>query len=259
MPVTRNDKSAWSLRGTVAVLNTGQLSAQVDISRPNLGAQHVQWSEPMLASSLLAVARDDDDDETQHAWPLSLADAYARGDDLIASYSPRDDWPFSMQVYWRAAQTDVHNESRTALSLLVSVQTNLLDTRPCIRVGSRIEADEVLLVDLDNDHEATIKEAGRTDHKFTPTAHASIVVARLAAANYSYIEIMPASDFRHAAVRWTAGGQCETRWSLFADFLEKGVIWRARLHALIVPRTDDIELATSVCRAMDQWALPLTV
>ena len=259
MAVARNEKSDWLLQGTVAELTSGQLSARIDVARPNAGAQQVQWNKITLAGPLLAVARDDDEALPRQTWPLSLAEAYARGDDLVASYSPSDQWPFSPQIYWRAAQVDACNASSTALSLLVSVQTHLLDTRPCIRVGSQIAADEIILIELGDDQAATIQELGRADRIFSPTARASIVIVRLAAADYSYVEMMPASDFSQAAVRSTAGEMYETRWSLFADFLEKGVIWRARLNSLIVPRADDIELATSICRAIDERPLPLTV
>ena len=47
-------------------------------------------------------------------------------------------------------------------------------------------------------------------------------------------------------------------WRLFAEFLEKGVIRRARVHGAIVPRKNDIEIAAACCRAIDGLELPLT-
>ena len=39
---------------------------------------------------------------------------------------------------------------------------------------------------------------------------------------------------------------------MFADFLEKGVIRRARVHAAVLPRENDVELAIECCRAIEQ-------
>ncbi len=49
------------------------------------------------------------------------------------------------------------------------------------------------------------------------------------------------------------------KWELFADFLEKGVIRRARVYGVLLPREDDIELALECCAAVQQIPLPLTV
>ena len=43
-----------------------------------------------------------------------------------------------------------------------------------------------------------------------------------------------------------------------ADFLEKGVIRRARVHAAVLPRENDVELALECCRAIENRPLPLT-
>ena len=49
-----------------------------------------------------------------------------------------------------------------------------------------------------------------------------------------------------------ASGIAVAEWHLFADFLEKGVIRRARVHAALLPRENDFELAVECCRAMEQ-------
>jgi hypothetical protein len=47
-------------------------------------------------------------------------------------------------------------------------------------------------------------------------------------------------------------------WRLFSEFLEKGVIRRARVHAAILPRQNDLEIAAACCAAIDRLELPLT-
>src|SRR4051794_6716645 len=71
-------------------------------------------------------------DRTAAAWPLRAADVYIRGDDLVASYEPAADWPFSPQLYWQSGPLRQLDGVCASLSLLVSVQTQLLDTFPRI-------------------------------------------------------------------------------------------------------------------------------
>jgi hypothetical protein len=81
---------------------------------------------------------------------------------------------------------------------------------------------------------------------------------RLVGMPVSYVEIMPAGDFRELAIRYISDGSCQTSWELFADFLEKGVIRRARMRSVFVPRQNDLEIAETLCREINQQRLPLT-
>src|SRR5262249_47890381 len=83
------------------------------------------------------------------------------------------------------------------------------------------------------------------------------VVMRLADQPLSYIEIMPAGDF-HAVRPSRDKDNVTFEWRLFAEFLEKGVIRRARVHCAIVPRDKDVGIAAACCRAIDRLELPLT-
>ncbi|MEX0599465.1 MAG: hypothetical protein WD205_02405, partial [Rhodothermales bacterium] len=134
------------------------------------------------------------------------------------------------------------------LSLIVSVQTDLLDSHPQIRVTTRLAADELI------EHRALSIE-----HPASSIEHpASCLLWRLAGGKLSYAEIVPESDFRQLTVERDADGVASVHWDLFAEFLEKGVIRRARIQGAFLPRQDDIELAAACCRAIDRRALPLT-
>ena len=61
---------------------------------------------------------------------------------------PTDDWPFSPQLYWRANSLRAVDGVLASASLLVSVQTHLLDTVPQIAVASQLPCDETLLVSV---------------------------------------------------------------------------------------------------------------
>jgi hypothetical protein len=185
-----------------------------------------------------------------------VADAYVRGADLVATYKPTDNWPFSPQLYWRIHPVD-NSEQLASQSLLVSVQTHLLETWPRISVESNLHSDEVMVVSPQSTGE-TSRLLSPGDHVFYPSASMGCIVMRLAGSKLSYVEIMPPSDYRELRINWNADGPCHVEWLLFADFLEKGVIWRARLQSLLVPRENDVALANACCRANDQRPLPLT-
>jgi hypothetical protein len=84
------------------------------------------------------------------------------------------------------------------------------------------------------------------------------LVWRLPGGRLSYAEIMPTSDFRQISVRREPTGDCQSCWELFAEFLEKGVIRRARLQSLFLLRENDVQLAADCCRAIERRPLPLT-
>ena len=91
-----------------------------------------------------------------------------------------------------------------------------------------------------------------------PSANESLcIVRRPQNESYSYVEIMEPSDFRAVSLS-LASGSCSVNWQLFAEFLEKGVIRKARVHTAFLPRKNDVELAAVCCDAARHLDLPLT-
>jgi hypothetical protein len=74
----------------------------------------------------------------------------------------------------------------------------------------------------------------------------------------SYIEIVLQSDVHAIEFEPTAAEGCFLKWRLFSEFLEKGVIRRARVHAVLLPHAGDTELAIECCLAAGDSPLPLT-
>jgi len=244
----------WKLDGAFAELHGSLLTARVDVSRPDLGLRHLQLNGHDLPGHLLAVRRHAETPIFNSNWPLPLADAYIRGDDLVATYQPTDDWPYSPQLYWSARPLEAIDALLGSLSLLISVQTHLLDTWPRMNVGSQLACQELLQVDPSADTTLRLQPNGT----IRPSTGACCVLHRLAEPAISYVEIMPASDFRELSVRHDAGRGYRAEWHLFADFLEKGVIRRARLQCAFLPRKNDVQLSFACCAAMNQRPLPLT-
>jgi hypothetical protein len=189
---------------------------------------------------------------------LPVKDAYIRDRDLIASFGAVSDWPYSPQIYWSVGAVDSVSGIIGSMSLIVSVQTHLLDTWPRIAAGSRIVSDETLRVQ--------IARGGVSANPFTSrdaiqsTEEALCVVHRLRGMDVSYAEIMLASDFRDVSLtRDAESGEYGAKWTLFSEFMEKGVIRRARLVGVFLPRENDVELAAACCKAVERSPLPLTV
>jgi hypothetical protein len=257
-------QGSWSVEGAVGALNSDSLAARVDVERPQLGLRDVRARELNVAGSLFCVAREAETTpgqlpakDRERTWPLAVAESYVRGADLVVSYQPSPEWPYSPQIYWRANALDHLDGLLGSLSLLVSVQTHLLDTWPRIAVTSQMAADEVLQVTADDEKTVDAKSV-TGECSIRPTTGVCCVLRRLAGTPVSYAEFMPASDFRDVQVLWDHRPSSHVQWELFAEFLEKGVIRRARLHSAFLQRENDLELAAAYCTAIERDSLPLT-
>ena len=249
-----NDQVVWTLRGNAAELSCEKLSGCIDASRPNAGLHDISTVGAPYAADLLRVYRSDITDEK--SWPLPLAESYVRGNDLVASYQATDAWPFSPQLYWRANSLHAVDGVLASASLLVSVQTHLLDTVPQIAVASHVPCKEALLVSASGGAKTRALQI-HSSQTIPSTNEDCCVVLRLEHVPLSYVEIMQAGDFHAVALR-PEGSGAAFEWRLFAEFLEKGVIRRARVHAAMVPRDNDVEIAAACCNAIDGLELPLT-
>jgi hypothetical protein len=257
-------QSMWSLRGTIGKLTNGPLSGEVNVANPNLGLRCGEFDHDQEHSTLLGVMRSDAPQAATSknvsgrlAWPLPVIDEYVRGNDLVASYRAIDDWPYAPQIYWQANALDSVDDLAASMSVLVSVQTHLLDTWPRISVFSQVASDELLYISLSERQQAEVE---RVDSAKTLSAGGAgcCVIWRLRSAPLSYVEIMPATDFRQVAFKPGNKVNSSVEWHVMADFLEKGVIRRARIHAAVLPRENDVELALECCRAVEYRSLPLT-
>src|SRR3954452_12737401 len=127
--------ATWSLHGTLGDFQCGQLQGRVDSSRPSLGIQNLDLDHRRVQGNFLCVNRSvshlqpsADEANRVSAWPLPVADTYVRVSDLVASYRPMEDWPYAPQLYWRTNPLESVDRVLASLCLLISVQTQLLDT-----------------------------------------------------------------------------------------------------------------------------------
>jgi hypothetical protein len=176
----------------------------------------------------------------------SQLDVWARGGDLVATYSATDDHPTRGQIYWRVHRCGPASSSVRALDMIVSVQTHLLDSDPVLGVRSRVAAGAVLrLVDGELCQATPVELAATRPTVFRAPQGAGCFLFRLPGQAASYVEMVHPSDFTECVLRSDAAGHVELSNRLFQGRLEKGVILRSRLRVLIVPREDDVAAASA--------------
>jgi hypothetical protein len=258
------EQVAWSLHGNRAELSCGILSARIDVARPQLGLYETRLQGSQGQAAILEVHRADKSQVAAMAaghydaieWPLPLAEAYVRGGDLVATYRAIDDWPFSPQLYWRSNSLAGVDGVLASVSLLVSVQTHLLDTCPQIGAASQLPQGALLVVSFSGNASPRVEPVERS-RTVSASGENLCIVSRFRDRPMSYVEIMPPGDFREIALRSDAVGNT-IEWRLFAEFLEKGVIRRARVHAALISQENDLEIAAKCCAETDRLELPLT-
>jgi hypothetical protein len=245
----------WQTEGTTARLKLEPLSARLDRLRPARGLRDLRFGDRrMEAAAILQVRADtaaSDRDEC-------LLDSFVRGNEMVASYAL---WPprkVGAELRWRC----IHHVDLAAvgLELIISVQTDLLDTDPGLTIGSVMPQGAVWrLVDADKLQFERIIFPDRllASYSLRPPA---MLLYRPAEADWSFVEMIHPSDFAGAMLAQLpqeAGGFCSS-YRLFDERLEKGVIRRGRLQGLLVARDRDQETAWPGYQRFAGSEIPLT-
>lgn len=215
-----DSRAAWNLTGETASLRCGELTAVCPLGEL-AGFRDVHLTAAQASSTLFRVVPIDADGS---AVSLSLREAYVRGNDLVASYAPHASFPFSLQTYQTAAVLgDGHS---VALSLTLSLQTDLLDTRP------RVELLSTLLT-----HGRSLESGAaiNTERSVITTPHPD--------------------DAAETATR-IDGPTVIHRFE--PPFLEKGVIRRARFAAILYPAAPNDDTLRADLESLHVEPLPLT-
>jgi hypothetical protein len=246
----------WHADGNVARLKLPRFSAAVDPLHPADGLRELRIEgQPFAGLDLLGV------ELPGQSLPMAVVDSYVRGGDLIATYPETADRAFRVQIYWRAEPQEVRG-AIAAVKLLASVQTSLLETRPRLTTRSVVSAADVFrLENAETGHfvgvAPTLPRTRPPDDSGLPPCH----LFRPASADFSYVEmVVPAGTQISRCESAVEGSGVRVRLThdLFAERLEKGVILRACVIALLVDRRDDLAVAHRNYQAVLSAAPPLT-
>ncbi len=196
----------WQLDGSHAKLASGLLAARLDLADPASGLTHLTWEDIPLPpqANVLGVAtapfktapfKTAPCDRTATQPPI---DAYLRGSDLIATYGPTASFPFRFQVYWRA-QAGRYSDQAIAIELVVSIQTDLLDSRPRLQVTGLIPAasgSHWRSAEPDGDDREDFCFPLPAPREFEPADGIGCFRFKGAGSRVDYCELVHPSDFR---------------------------------------------------------------
>ncbi len=249
----------WSLNGSIAELSGGLLHARVDLRYPQRGLVGVRLSNDSPQAHSLPI---------HHMLQVHLAgyqrgnctilDSFVRGPDLIVSYAASAIDDVQSQVYWRALS--IHEHEAEGAELIVSVQTESLDSRPASSVASELLAQEVWTLAENGEFERRDQGAMAPPGNAFSSPH-GVTLFRLRGLPFSYTEMIHPSDLGQSTISAGDGasGSFESRYPLFCEPLEKGVIRRSRVRGLFLPRHDDTLAALALYRQFAESEPPLTV
>ena len=220
----------------------------LDLERPEEG---FQWQGPQQESLQLLRFRDAARDEP-FEFPV---EAYVRKEDLVINYGSRKMLPFDLQVYWRRQSYPAQAADFNALEWILAVQTDSLDNQlQLVTSTTGLAAREILHLPLES---AKNVEPVESASELCAAESTGCVLVRLG--EISYIELIHPQDFLTVQViRTEATSAFTMNRTIFDCPLEKGVIVRARLRGLCVPRAEDVALLRDAYQRFIHDALPLT-
>jgi len=232
-------KTYWTLTDTVARLQQPHFTGEVDILFPWHGF-FLETRLPDKIALLKVFTR-----ASGGATPETLVDSYQRGTDLVATYAQTPERNVRPQVYWRFVEP-------SALELILSAQTSLLDSQPATALESALPAGEMVPLSADAKVVQLTLDGWQTDDS-APRA----VLFRPAGLELSYLEMVHPTDF--AGVQLSIiDGLPTARWHLFPERLEKGVIRRGRVRGVMLPRANDLQQAQKALIEFAHSALTLS-
>ena len=250
--------SAWQLNYPRARLQTDIWAASIDVTRAShgLGALSVQGHEVRGELMRVAVGAPG---ETGRGAVEGECETYVRGADLVSTYDRLRTDAVRSTIYWRAGNEESTDGLGARLSLIVSVETDRLDSYPAVDVSTELAVDEVALLPMgDQDVAGAETMRGETSVQLTAEESAHVcVLLRPSGCEFSLVEMTHPSDFQEIRVEQTSG-QARIMWQLLGQFLEKGVIRRARMQAAWLLREDDERAATKCYQAFAMSEAPLT-
>ena len=226
----------WRLESAQGRWHTKPFQFQVDLKRPDLGWTDVEIEGKAFADTPFQIQLPGAGGEQ------ALTDAYVRQADLVATYSQSPDRSVRPQLVWRV----LRDEPRFGVELLVSVQTSLLDSAP--EVLTRHAMSGELLALTEEGESVCDGEQTWT----TPTA----ILQRPEGADLSLTILVYPSDFLQLDIKPGDKGW-EACFRLLRDSLEKGVIRRARMRGIYVPRENDLDYARQCLQELAVEAPPL--
>jgi hypothetical protein len=262
------DEPQWSLIQSLGRFQVGELSGSCSLDRPAEGVHLALNDHPSSAEmpQLLAPQLPSLD-----APVSSGTELFARGGDLVGIYAATQNYPYRSQVYWRLGSHPCLVAGRRALAaieLVVSQQTDLLDTLPVLQVASRMPYCDCGTISLESGEfrGITSELSAGTVVELLAEQGPHVLLVRGESGQPSYAEMVHPLDFMRTELRIfpsastsdSTHAPLEARHFLFSRPLEKGVILRSRVLGLWLDPRYDHETALTHFRQFADSEPPLT-
>jgi hypothetical protein len=241
----------WELIGPGATLKCGPLEAYARCDAEQLDLAVSKWNELPAPGFAVLCSRG----PTELARELDVADRYVRGNDFVVNCLPTGQHRITPHIYWRAA---FHHElSAARVELVLSAQTELLDSAPAWQINSFVREATLLYCGTPNNPAVEdISATVRTFDGTTSTEH--LFLFRVPSLGITYAQMVHPSDFAAANVALDGRQPMILTSTLFPERLEKGVIRRGRICGWFMRAENDLETAVQVAREFVDEPLPLT-
>lgn len=235
--------SCWSANAVIAHVALPKLSAAINAAEPGLGMHHLTVFEQNCPGlSILGVTTD-----SLVASGQTLVEWHTREHDQAASYESNQGKAVRLDLVWSVAGESDQGSSNGCVAqfdLTLSARTNVLDWHPDVFAQSELPGGQIYcLADVAAARFAPVEsiEAEEPADEQKP----SCFWYRPVDAGWSYVEMVHPADVQLSRCIEAAAGEHRSRLShhLFRpESLERGVILRARLRGLFLPK--DIDPAT---------------
>lgn len=217
----------WRQSGTKSSWSGSWVGIDVDPLQPILGAEidlatHTA-SDPQRLFGL-------------HLDPVPNGiETFCRVDDLITRYQPVPPDEIAVEVYWRPKITAHENDlGCLSLEMIYSLQTDRLDAVPNPVLTSTVAHAEARWFARDKEQAWTEAELSDVNESRVPAARPSCVCICHLSAKHKLLQTAFPADLTGVVFNVaTAEAPTKIDWQLRSEFLEKGVIRRMRMLAVI--------------------------
>jgi hypothetical protein len=265
-PPSRDSTSPWKLEKELASCYAGNFQLKVSLSEPFRGAS-LRWEESGRApfeANLFQLQWPWKTETEAEPGSEPISEAYVRHQDLVITYQQRAPRTVRPQVYWRSLSSGrTSPPQELGLEFLLSLQTDRLASEPKCQLVTEFLGEHCVLHAPPTGLESTgtvwqpVPPVERVE--LTSAACRPCLLFRPTGSDWSYLEMLYPGDFTHVAVeRRGIVGSTGSRWTLFDEDLEKGVIRRARLRGMLLHRENDHVVAEQLWNEFLQSELPLT-
>ena len=243
--------TAWKLTANLTQWSETPITLSLDQARPDAG---IEVRIPSLSTDrhlrLFGPSLPNEDD-----FQIPPQHLVCCGESIQATFAPKDCFPVETQVTWRTGRTD---SGHPCLDTVISVGTQRLSACSRLNLLSMVPVAEVLVPEQ---AETAAPPAWKTYGLASgdpASIEASCILVRFPDETWSYAEMTHPCDPVECEISSCAETRrLALRHELFSQSLEKGVILRARLRGVFLPRQSDCAAASAAFAEWTASAPPL--